>query len=714
MGRRHNRAVTTVLVVSPDEAYTESAVQELSEERHLRVRTAATAADALSALRSETPVDCVLSDSDLSVVDGATLLALVRAQWPDLPFLLLADADGDVGRRAAALGVTERFVGERKRSDWDDVVAVAEAAAAYFRRRDPPRGIERQAARIDAARDAIAVFTGGRLVHLNEAWVDLFDESAAEMLGRRPTAALRADRDALSDPWFAAVADGADPLRQVDVHAKRPNGSLLPVRVTATPLDWSDRAAALVVCRTRSKQREQARFERAVEAAGHAVYVTDAEGTIEYVNPAFEDITGYSAAEAVGRTPAILKSEAHDDDYYEALWETITAGDVWEEEVVDRRQSGEKYYAHQTIAPIVADGAIEGHVAIQTDVTEQHERQERLAHYERAIEGSNDLIAAIDADYNYLFANQRYREYHDLPPRTETARLDEVLDAETWAEAEPRVQRVLDGEEVRYTTERSRPGEPSRVFDVRYYPLPDRESERIAGAVATIRDVTERENRDRQLLVLSRILRHNLHNDMNVILGHAETLASERSGAVQDRAERIVATGEGLLDLTDKQRSVVELISEERTPVSLSAASAIRAPVERLRRSRDDAHIEIDVPDVTLRAIPQLSDAVAELVTNAVDHSDRSTPRVRVSAAVRSDRVLVEVADDGPGIPPQERRILTGDHRIDQLYHGSGMGLWLVHWITSRSDGTLGFEENDPRGSRVTMSLERASDTDAD
>jgi PAS domain S-box-containing protein len=70
-------------------------------------------------------------------------------------------------------------------------------------------------------------------------------------------------------------------------------------------------------------------FERAVEAAGHAIFITDFDGRIIYVNPAFESITGHGATDAVGRTPAILNSGHHDEAYFRRFWETILAGEIW-------------------------------------------------------------------------------------------------------------------------------------------------------------------------------------------------------------------------------------------------------------------------------------------------------------------------------------------------------------------------------------------------
>ncbi len=112
-------------------------------------------------------------------------------------------------------------------------------------------------------------------------------------------------------------------------------------------------------------------FREAIEAAGHAIFITDTSGEITYVNPAFEEITGYSSSEAIGERPSILKSGEMGEKYYQRLWRTILSGEVWEELVINRRKSGELYYAHQTIAPVLDEnGNPVEFVALQTDTTE--------------------------------------------------------------------------------------------------------------------------------------------------------------------------------------------------------------------------------------------------------------------------------------------------------------------------------------------------------
>jgi len=108
------------------------------------------------------------------------------------------------------------------------------------------------------------------------------------------------------------------------------------------------------------------------------VTITDNNGVIQYVNPAFEAQTGYSREEVLGRTPGVLKSGKQSETFYEDLWATISNGEHWEADIINRRKSGELYQVRQEIAPIETDGEISHFVAIQSDVTTRRLREQQL------------------------------------------------------------------------------------------------------------------------------------------------------------------------------------------------------------------------------------------------------------------------------------------------------------------------------------------------
>lgn len=120
------------------------------------------------------------------------------------------------------------------------------------------------------------------------------------------------------------------------------------------------------------------RIYRAVEQTADTVVITDRQGLIEYVNPAFEKTTGYTREEAIGRTPRILKSGYHDRKFYMQLWKGLLAGKPFLGTIVNRKKSGKEYWAEQTITPVRDDGGQITHfVSVLKDVTELRNMQKQ-------------------------------------------------------------------------------------------------------------------------------------------------------------------------------------------------------------------------------------------------------------------------------------------------------------------------------------------------
>lgn len=117
----------------------------------------------------------------------------------------------------------------------------------------------------------------------------------------------------------------------------------------------------------------------ALTAAANAIVITNRQGHIVWVNPAFSKLSGYSSQEAIGRNPRLLKSGTHDQHYYQDLWKTILSGEVWSGEIVNRRKDGTLYTEEQSITPVRNDkGAISHFIAIKQDITERKQAEQAL------------------------------------------------------------------------------------------------------------------------------------------------------------------------------------------------------------------------------------------------------------------------------------------------------------------------------------------------
>ena len=222
------------------------------------------------------------------------------------------------------------------------------------------------------------------MIYVNEGFEELTGYSEADAVGRNCRFLQgEATREESVDKMREAI-DEAESV-SVELRNYRKDGrqfwnrvSLSPVRDDAgTVTNWIGFQEDV----SERKEREQdlQLFKKAVDNAGHAVFITDREGTIKYVNPVFETRSGYTSTEAIGGTPHILNSGKQDDEFYDRMWQTILAGDQWDANLINRRKNGELYHVDQTISPIKNDaGKITHLVTIESDVTTRRLRQQQL------------------------------------------------------------------------------------------------------------------------------------------------------------------------------------------------------------------------------------------------------------------------------------------------------------------------------------------------
>jgi two-component system, cell cycle sensor histidine kinase and response regulator CckA len=144
------------------------------------------------------------------------------------------------------------------------------------------------------------------------------------------------------------------------------------------------------------------KLSRAVEQSADAVMVTDRSGIIEYVNPAFEALTGFSSSEAFGKTPRILKSGEQDPEFYHAMWKTILAGNVFRGILVNRKKNGELYSVEQSICPVRdADGQITHFISNGRDLTERVRLEAELRQAQK-MDAVGRLAGGVAHDFNNL------------------------------------------------------------------------------------------------------------------------------------------------------------------------------------------------------------------------------------------------------------------------------------------------------------------------
>ncbi len=175
---------------------------------------------------------------------------------------------------------------------------------------------------------------------------------------------------------------------------------------------------------TDRKQAEEkhARLATAVTQAAELVIITDIEGTIEYVNPAFETTTGYAAEQVIGENPRILKSGLQNDAFYKDMWQTITTGKVWKGRITNKKKDGSLYQEEATISPIRNnDAKIINYVGVKRDITKEVQLENRFRQAQK-MEAIGTLAGGIAHDFNNILSA--------IVGYTEIALMDAVKDSE--------------------------------------------------------------------------------------------------------------------------------------------------------------------------------------------------------------------------------------------------------------------------------------------
>ena len=232
--------------------------------------------------------------------------------------------------------------------------------------------------------EAIAILDrDDRFLDINKSFHTLFQYDADEVRGKT-VHELIVPQEFTPESTLISQKVLANEVVKTEGVRKRKDGSRMHVSILASPvMVGNDRIGVYKIYRDITEQKKTEATLRqlslAVEQSPAYIIITDTSGTIQYVNPKFTQITGYTAEEAIGKNPKILKSGKMNPDAYKQLWATITSGAVWRGEFYNRRKNGELYWEAAQISPITdANGVITSFLSVNEDVTERKRAEEAL------------------------------------------------------------------------------------------------------------------------------------------------------------------------------------------------------------------------------------------------------------------------------------------------------------------------------------------------
>ena len=199
------------------------------------------------------------------------------------------------------------------------------------------------------------------------------------------------EHEKILNRWIAVKFDVHTDIKKILIWLVPAVGGILVILLVTVA--WNRRLGREIKERKRTEAQLR-KLSQAVNQSPASVVITNVEGSIEYVNPKFTEVTGYTPEEAIGQSPRVLKSGKQSDTFYKDLWQTILAGNTWSGDFLNRRKSGEEFWERASIAPIKnEEGQLTHFVAVKEDISERKAQEER---FQALLESAPDAIIMVN------------------------------------------------------------------------------------------------------------------------------------------------------------------------------------------------------------------------------------------------------------------------------------------------------------------------------
>ncbi len=565
-------------------------------------------------------------------------------------------------------------------------------------------------------------------------------ERSAAVGGRNYFRSKEFESSGLKAMWGVPVLIGERTLAVLCFGMRREFGSdfsLLELSSVVT------HAIGAVMLRKKSED-ELRKLSQAVKQSPSSVLISDLKGNIEFINPRFTEVTGYSSEEVLGKNPNILHSGKQSEAFYRTLWDTILSGSTWRGEFVNRKKDGSEYVEQASIAPIMdADGTITNFVAVKEDVTAQKRTMELLRLSERRMDMAFSASGFYWWDWDIVRGRVvssplRYGALGYGSAETESS-IEwwlSLVHPEDAGTVEDSMRRLFDGSSDLFDIRvrlRSASGDwlwfrdKGRVFERG----PSGEAVKVIATSQDIGDIVRAEKEMSKAKELAEeasrakseflaTVSHEIRTPMNAIIGLSFLALDTPLDAKQKRyVERIHESGENLLgiinDILDFSKIESGKLPMESIDFELAAvfAQLDNAIAERARLKGLSYSCSIDpaVP-LSLRGDPlRLQQVLLNIVGNAVKFTESGTVSVRVrAAALSASEAALEfsVEDTGIGMTGEELSRLfqpfaQADASTSRLYGGTGLGLAISASLVERMGGSIEASSEKGRGSRFAF-----------
>lgn len=697
--------------------------------------------------------DVILSDYNLPDFNGISALIHAKKICPLVPFICISGTIGeDLAVEILRMGASDYILKDRLSKLPMAVERVVRESEERKARVEAEKGLRKLSKAVEYSPASIMITSAdGTIEYVNPKFTRLTGYEPEEVIGKTPRILKSGDMpsEKYSELWDT-ILSGRE--WHGEFKNMKKDGSIYYELASISPIvDTKGQIKNFIAVKEDITDRKNIEFELrkfnlGIENSSDAIFITDINGVIEFVNPAFEKIYGFSGQEAIGKTPRILKSGIIPAEIYKQFWETLLSGKPVKGNIKNKTRDGKIIDIEGSSSSIKDEkGKILGFLSINRDITERILAEEALRKseekYRKIFENVQDIFYQVDlrgliteispsvlrlAGYTHdeLIGKPMLMLYEKPESREQFLDLIEEK-GEVW-DHEIRVK--TKSGEVRYASVNSH-----KLFD---------SAGILIGLEGSARDITERKIVEIELLEAkgkaeesSRLktafmnnISHELRTPLNGILGFAEfVLQPDITKDEKDYYLDVLNTSsERLLNTITNYMDISLIISGNITTKKLTvnprslieSISGKFEPAFRKKGLRFIKHIPVTCYDIMISTDQQLLEkALSQLLDNAVKFTESGS----VTLGIRESDYEVEffVEDTGFGIDIAAQGTVFEYFRQEEIattrgYEGSGLGLSIAKGLTELMGGKIRLESEKGKGSVFIMTLPKGTTTNAE
>jgi PAS domain S-box-containing protein len=468
--------------------------------------------------------------------------------------------------------------------------------------------------------------------------------------------------------------------------------------------------------RERELEAREEKYRNLFEDTRDALMLMDRDGYVDCNERALELFGVESVEEFIEHSPWEFSPPTQPDGTdskdaaLERIDEAFKEGEAFFE-WTHKRGDGTDFPAEVKLSRFEYDGDPVIHALVR-DITERKRRERELEareeKYRHLFEDTRDALMLLDRD-GFIDCNERALELFGVES------VEEFVEYAPWALSPSTQPDGTDSETAALAHVETAFEEGEAFFEWTHQRLDGTdfpaevklsrfEYQGEPALHALVRDITERKEYERQLEeqrddleVLNQVLRHDIRNDIQVIKAYGELLETEcDEEELQEYIEPVLEGADHAVELTASAREMANvMLSADEDLEQVSLRTVLESELQEVSSTYSEVELtrETAIPEVSVQANNMLGSIFRNLLKNAVQHNDKETPKVAVSATDNDDTVVVRVADNGPGVPDSQKDTIFGKGEKGLDSQGTGIGLYLVKTLIDSYNGDIRIED---------------------